>query len=226
MKLYNFYRIPEPTPASLGPISINCHNGLINNSPKTSPIHVGLLTTAKAPTSPQEDDISVTASPTPSPQPPPAFPGVPPNSTLQSNHLFNNALAASLFLNAPLLPPPGQWLYSQLYPPDWSWIHLRHPSLLPNMHSNSSPRDLKPSSNPDSSGIHVELTDIDNGKQEENSEEDIKRCISKDEGVNLTVGRGKKAAITLVRQRNESNERDPSVKNSRGARHSDVWRPY
>ncbi|KAF2903388.1 hypothetical protein ILUMI_02797 [Ignelater luminosus] len=213
----------EPTPTSLGPITINCHNGLTSASPKSSPIQVGLLTTAKGPSSPQEDDISVTASPTPSPQPPPAFPGVPPNTSLQNNHLFNNALAASLFLNAPLLPPPGQWLYSQLYPPDWSWIHLRHPSLLPNTNNDTSPRDLKS----DSSGVRMDLTDIENSKQDDNIEE-VRRCISKDEGINLTVARGRKAAITLVRQKNEaiSDEKDSPIKSSRSSRHSDVWRPY
>ncbi|KAK4873556.1 hypothetical protein RN001_012916 [Aquatica leii] len=211
----------EPTPPSLGPISINCQNNL-NASPKDSPTQIGLLTTAKAPLSPQEDDISVTASPTPSPQPPPAFPGVPPNTSLQNNNLFNNALAASLFLNAPLLPPPGQWLYSQLYPPDWSWIHLRHPSLLPN--TNSSPKDIK-SANSDNVLTRNEFTDVDSNKQDDSCEEDTRR-VSKDEGINLTVARGRKAAITLIRQRNENSDERDSVKNSRSSRHSDVWRPY
>ncbi|KAF5287473.1 hypothetical protein FQA39_LY04101 [Lamprigera yunnana] len=213
-------RIPrDHTPPSLGPISINCQTNLNNSSPKESPIQLGLLTTAKAPASPQEDDISVTASPTPSPQPQPAFPGIPPNTSLQSNHLFNNALAASLFLNAPLLPPPGQWLYSQLYPPDWSWIHLRHPSLLP----NTSSRDLKSSN--ENLVTRNEFSDVENSKQDDSSQEEAKRCIGKNEGINLTVAKGRKAAITLVRQRNSSQERE-SIKTPRSSGHSDVWRPY
>ncbi|KAJ8976048.1 hypothetical protein NQ317_017141 [Molorchus minor] len=84
----------DPSSTSLGPISISCSSAHSTTSPKTSPnTQVGLLTTARDLHSPEEDDISVTASPIPSPQPPPAFPGVPP-PPLQNNQLFNNALAA------------------------------------------------------------------------------------------------------------------------------------
>lgn len=223
----------EPASSSLGPISINC-NAHSTTSPKSSPDQVGLLTTAGGPLSPQEDDISVTASPTPSPQPSPAF------STLaaqpiQNNHLFNNALAASLFLNAPLIPPPSQWLYSHFYPQEWSWMHLKHHSLLP--HRSLSPQE--PLQNPDSSGSKIDNCDTNesvtadttkdedsNDKKEENVKEESKKGSSKDEGINLTIYRGRKAAVTLVKQRDEVSSSD--LKNYRNAnsRHSDVWRPY
>lgn len=208
---------------------------------------MGLLTTA--PLSPAEDDISVTASPTPSPQPPPAFPGVAP--PLHGNHLFNNALAASLFLNAPLLPPPGQWLYSQFYPQELStWMSLRHP-----LARSSSPQ------NPDSSG-NMEL-DVDDSTSNENKPDDAKTTPaanastnpsskreekpsthekpashsqpssvelvparrSREEGVNLTIHRGRKAPLTLIKHKDEVTS---SEKNSRGnnGRQVDVWRPY
>ncbi|GJQ73582.1 hypothetical protein Trydic_g13927 [Trypoxylus dichotomus] len=223
----------EPTSSSLGPISINC-NAHSTTSPKSSPNQVGLLTTAGGPLSPPEDDISVTASPTPSPQPSPAFPGLaaPP---MQGNHLFNNALAASLFLNTPLIPPPSQWLYSHFYPQDWSWMHLKHQSLLPNR--SGSPQELI--QNPDSSGSKMDTPDTnesisaDTTKHEENddkkevtSKEEDKRANTRDEGVNLTVYRCRKAAVTLVKQRDEVSSSDIKTYRNSSARHSDVWRPY
>jgi hypothetical protein len=205
----------EPSSTSLGPISINCTTAHSTTSPKTSPTQVGLLTTAGAPLSPPEDDISVTASPTPSPQPPPAFPGAPP-PPIQNNQLFNNALAASLFLNAPLLPPPGQWFYSQFYPHDWAWMNLRHHPLLPR--SSTSPHE--PNQNPDSSG-KVEAADNDDGKSDDDKGE--KKC-PKDEGMNLSLHRCRKAAITLVRQKEEVSSSDKE--HLKCNRLSDVWRPY
>lgn len=187
----------------MGPISISCSTAHSTTSPKSSPSQVGLLTTATAPLSPPEDDISVTASPTPSPQPPPAFPGAPP-PPIQNNQLFNNALAASLFLNTPLLPPPGQWLYSQFYPHDWPWMNFRHHPLLPR---SGSPHE--PNQNPDSS----DETKSDEGKKE-----------NKDEGMNLSLHKCRKAAITLVRQKEEVSSSDKE--HLKCNRLSDVWRPY
>ncbi|KAI4456485.1 runt related [Holotrichia oblita] len=223
----------EPTSSSLGPISINC-NAHSTTSPKSSPNQVGLLTTASGPLSPPEDDISVTASPTPSPQPSSAFPGLtaPP---MQNNNLFNNALAASLFLNTPLIPPTSQWLYSHFYPQEWSWMHLKHHSLLPAR--STSPQE--PVQNPDSSGSKVDTTDTnesisaDTTKEEESDDkkdvgtkdEDKKENV-KDEGINLTVYRGRKAAVTLVKQRDEVSSSDIKTYRNASARHSDVWRPY
>ncbi|CAH1116248.1 unnamed protein product [Phaedon cochleariae] len=220
----------EPSSTSLGPISINCSTAHSTTSPKTSPnTQVGLLTTAEAPQSPQEDDISVTASPTPSPQPPPAFPGFPPPQNLHTSQLFNNALAASLFLNNPLLPPTGQWFYSQLYPHDWSWMNLRNNSLL----ARGSPQE-DVSQNPDSSSEKLDVTEVDNDvKDLKDFSETFKESVEKDsdkdkntfEGVNLSM-KLKKAAVTLVRQKDEvsSSDRD----NSKGSRDSNrnVWRPY
>ncbi|KAJ8930236.1 hypothetical protein NQ314_016962 [Rhamnusium bicolor] len=182
-------------------------------------------------TPPKEDDISVTASPTPSPQPPPAFPGVPP-PPLQNTQLFNNALAASLFLNTPLLPPPGQWFYSQLYPHDWSWMNLRSNAILP----RTSPQEDN-SQNPDSSSEKLDVTEIEEETKDakENSKDgfienykdslrdadDAKERKSFNEGINLSL-RVRKASITLVRQKDEvsSSEKD----NLKCSRH--VWRPY
>lgn len=225
-----FIFVSEPTSSSLGPISINC-NAHSTTSPKSSPNQVGLLTTAGGgPLSPPEDDISVTASPTPSPQPPPAFPGaIPP--PIQNNHLFNNALAASLFLNAPLLPPPGQWLYSQFYPQDWSWMHLRHPSMITGPRS-SSPQETN--QNPDSSS-KIDVTELDDSKSVDvddsqdskttENKSETKKTALKEEGVNLTVCKGRKASVTLVRQKDEVSSSECS-KRSNNNRHSDVWRPY
>lgn len=154
---------------------------------------------------------------------------------MQNNHLFNNALAASLFLNAPLIPPPSQWLYSHFYPQEWSWMHLKHHSLLPTR--SGSPQE--PSQNPDSSGSRVDAGDVnesvtaDTTKDEDNderkdetSQEDSKKSNAKDEGINLTVCRGRKAVVTLVKQRDEVSSSDIKAYRNSSLRHSDVWRPY
>ncbi|GBP50444.1 hypothetical protein EVAR_96680_1 [Eumeta japonica] len=93
------------------------------------------------PTSPQDDDISVTASTSPPPdERPGAFTSVqrtrkPLQPLPAPTTLFHSALAAQLFLNSPLLPTPPAWLYSQLYGSyDW-W--LRPPPQRED--SNSSP---------------------------------------------------------------------------------------
>ncbi|KAF7280614.1 RUNX family transcription factor Runt related B isoform X2 [Rhynchophorus ferrugineus] len=225
----------EPSSTSLGPISINCNSAHSTTSPKSSPTQVGLLTTAESSKSPQEDDISVTASPTPSPHPPSAFPGVPPPSNQNNQQqLFNNALAASLFLNAPLLPPPSQWFYSQFYPNDWNWMNLRHPALVPSI---LSPPEDSTSQNPDSSSEKVDVTDVHEKEKEENDTEkendrlsppEKESSKSGGEGVNLSL-KGRKAAITLVRQKDDfgagQKEGSKSLR-SNSSRASDVWRPY
>nr|CAI5838802.1 unnamed protein product [Callosobruchus analis] len=217
----------EPSSTSLGPISINCSSSAHSTtSPKTSPVsQVGLLTTAGDSQSPQEEDnISVTASPTPSPQPSPAFPGIPP-----SPQLFNNALAASLFLNNPLLPPPGQWFYSQLYPQDWSWMNFRNSGAL----TRSTSQDDS-SQNPDSSSEKLDVTEVDDDSKDvkdikeklELKEEKAEKEEKAPEGINLSL-KVRKAAITLVRQKDEvsSSERD-NVRSGGRDTNRNVWRPY
>lgn len=223
------------TSSSLGPISVNCSSAHSTTSPKTSPnTQIGLLTTTESSgQSPEDDDISVTASPSTSPQPPPAFPGMHP-PPVQNNQLFNNALAASLFLNAPLLPPPSQWLYSQLYPHDWSWMSLANSHLG----SKSSPKE-ETTQNPDSSSEKLDVTEVDDDDLHDvkDVKEDIKNfCVDKRtsekhvennerhcEGINLSL-RLSKTAITLVRQKDDvsSNERE----NARREVNRHVWRPY
>lgn len=137
-------------------------------------------------------------------------------SSIHNNHLLNNALAASLFLNAPLLPPPGQWLYSQFYPHEWPWMNLRHGSLLSGGTARlDSPKDL--SQNPDSSSS-IDITDVDERKEE---------TLEDERGKERKIAR--KANVMLVKQKDEvsSSEKD-TIKPSRSSstRHSDVWRPY
>ncbi|XP_057664204.1 runt-related transcription factor 3-like [Diorhabda carinulata] len=232
----------EPSSTSLGPISISCSSAHSTTSPKTSPSsQVRLLATTGDPQSPQEDDISVTASPTPSPQPTPAFPGIPPPQ-MQNNQLFNNALAASLFLNTPLIPPPGQWFYSQLYPHDWNWMTFRNNQLM----ARNSPEE-ETSQNPDSSSEKLDVTEIEedvDDKDNKNSVKELSSTIEKDtketlknlnkevnkdnkhcEGVNLSV-KVRKAAVTLVKQKDEvsSSDKDNNKYSKENNRH--VWRPY
>lgn len=229
-----FSLVTEPSSTSLGPISISCSSAHSTTSPKTSPnTQVGLLTTAAGPQSPQEDDISVTASPTPSPPPPPAFPGIPP-PPMQNNQLFNSALAASLFLNAPLLPPPGQWLYSQLYPHDWSWMNLRNNPALTRTSSVE-----ENSQNPDSSSEKLDVTEVDDDDKEisesgtvktkstdkDNADKRVNKDAKDGEGINLSL-RVRKAAITLVRPKHEVSSSDRENMKCSRENNRNVWRPY
>ncbi|XP_072395719.1 uncharacterized protein [Diabrotica undecimpunctata] len=229
----------EPSSTSLGPISINCSSAHSTTSPKTSPnTQVGLLTTAREPQSPQEDDISVTASPNPSPPPQTAFPGIP-APQIQNNQLFNNALAASLFLNTPLIPPPGQWFYSQLYPHDWSWMSFRNNQLMSRISIQEDSFQ-----NPDSSSEKLDVTEIEEETEDKDIKEpikefsdDIESDVSKNgnkdtpkenklcEGVNLS-GKVRKATVTLVKHKDEvsSSNRDNTKCSKENNRH--VWRPY
>lgn len=200
------YLISEPSQNSLGPISINC-NPHSTTSPKTSPNGQGLLTTT-VPMSPPEDDISVTASPTPSPPPSqtPSFSGVLSSSNFHGNHLFNNALAASLFLNAPLLPPPGQWLYSHLYPtaPEWPWLQFRQGMVT---------------------GCSPDSSDKTNEKSEKNDDE-LSPKSPNDGSVNLTVSKTRKATLTLVKDNDDDVSSSEKTDTEKSTRNSDVWRPY
>ncbi|XP_050295629.1 runt-related transcription factor 3-like [Anthonomus grandis grandis] len=221
----------EASSASLGPISINCNSAHSTTSPKTSPTPVGLLTTADSSKSANEDDISVTASPTPSPRPPAAFTGILSTTGSSQNsqqQMFNSALAASLFLNAPLLPPPSQWLYGQFYQNEWNWMNsLRHPGLVSSI---LSPPDDSMSQNPDSSSDKVDVTELDEDRDKDEESSIVDKDSTKSvEGVNLSV-KVRKAAVTLIRQRDEvgvSNNKDLSKSGrSEVVRNSDVWRPY
>ncbi|XP_049875705.1 runt-related transcription factor 1 [Pectinophora gossypiella] len=143
-----------PTPAHFTPHVLPPHaqaphvapvvshdSDVTSDNPTTMHAHSTTSPANSRPGSPQDDDISVTASSSPPPDDRPgAFTSVtrtrkplqplPPPTTL-----FHSALAAQLFLNSPLLPTPPAWLYSQLYGGyDW-W--LRPPP--PQEDSNSSP---------------------------------------------------------------------------------------
>ncbi|CAK1587070.1 unnamed protein product [Parnassius mnemosyne] len=117
----------ETDVASENPTTMNAHS-------TTSPVN-------SRPSSPQDDDISVTASSSPPPDDRPgAFTSVtrsrkPLQPLPAPSSLFHSALAAQLFLNSPLLPTPPAWLYSQLYGGyDW-WLR----PTPPQEDSNSSP---------------------------------------------------------------------------------------
>lgn len=223
----DFHLISEPSSTSLGPISINCNSAHSTTSPKTSPTH-GLLTTAESSKSPHEDDISVTASPTPSPQASSTFSAVTPSSQTNQQQLFNNALAASLFLNTPLLPPPSQWFYSQFYQGgDWNWMNLRHPSLVSSI--LSPPEDHPDSSSEKVDILEVEDEDVKDKTESSDNEKESPKKVTVTEGINLSAGKVKRAAVTLIRQKEDlTANKDGSSKSNKnsGAKNSDVWRPY
>lgn len=114
-------------------------------------------------------------------------------------------------------------------------MNLRHTSLLPGVARAASPKEF--GLNPDSSSS-IDITDVDE-KNEVEVESQLKNyqaaeegtdSASKDEGVNLSLHRGKKAAITLIKQKEESvsstDKNGLKTSRSGSTRHSDVWRPY
>ncbi|XP_072944496.1 uncharacterized protein RunxB [Epargyreus clarus] len=141
---------PHFTPHVLPPAHAQHQHGLppppqetdvTSDNPTTMHAHSTTSPATSRPGSPQDDDISVTASSSPPPdERPGAFTSVtrsrkPLQPLPAPSSLFHSALAAQLFLNSPLLPTPPAWLYSQLYGGyDW-W--LRPPP--PQEDSNSSP---------------------------------------------------------------------------------------
>lgn len=113
-----------------------------SETPTTMHAHSTTSPANSRPSSPQDDDISVTASSSPPPDDRPgAFTSVtrtrkPLQPLPAPSSLFHSALAAQLFLNSPLLPTPPAWLYSQLYGGyDW-WLRPPPPQEDSN---NSSP---------------------------------------------------------------------------------------
>ncbi|XP_063365488.1 runt-related transcription factor 1-like [Cydia amplana] len=126
-----------------------------SENPTTVHAHSTTSPANSRPSSPQSDDISVTASISPPPDDRPgAFTSVtrtrkPLQPLPAPSSLFHSALAAQLFLNSPLLPTPPAWLYSQIYSGyDW-W--LRPPP--PQEDSNSSPdREEEANSTPPGGG--------------------------------------------------------------------------
>lgn len=270
-------------------MGLNC-NPHSTTSPRASP-QLDLLNSSSQQSSPQDDEISVTASSKGTPPPddrPGAFTTVLSKSKnedlglflnkkhdfMQKNHelssffhnkgqdinnffhnsgqhaghaqgnLFNNALAAQLFLNTPLLQPPNQWLYSQLYQGgyDWPWLQMRHPSLMP-----SNPRIS--SASPDT--IRVEDSSQESTKREEltavTPAETIKSSSSRSEippahkgsinGINLSKKKASSDKKETESSSVSSSKRSSSPlaasgrikngdRNNTTTRHSDVWRPY
>lgn len=119
----------------------------VTSEPITMHAHSTTSPANSRPGSPQDDDISVTASSSPPPdERPGAFTSVRSRKPLQPlpapSSLFHSALAAQLFLNSPLLPTPPAWLYSQLYGGyDW-WLRppppQEDPSSSPDREDESS----------------------------------------------------------------------------------------
>lgn len=121
-------------------------------------------------------------------------------------------------------------------------MHLRHPTQLLNPPKNS-PQEQH---NPDSSS-KIDVTEIDDDSKcldvDDNDDDNTisknienRKITSKEEGVNLTVYKGRKAAVTLVRQKDEVSSSDcknsrtssnnNNINNNNNRQQSDVWRPY
>lgn len=96
-------------------------------------------------------------------------------------------------------------------------MNLRHHSLLPR---SSSP--FESSQNPDSSSGKLDSAENDDSNIDEGKIPESKSV--KNEGINLSLHKCRKAAITLVRQKDEVSSSDKE--DLKCNRLSDVWRPY
>lgn len=109
-------------------------------------------------------------------------------------------------------------------------MHLRHPGLLQSASASDgrSPTPTPEVNNPDSSNARLDAAEDSSSPKEAPS--------PSDGSVNLTISKAKKAAVTLVKQKDDddvtSSDKSDSIGSKQGAgrgsatRHSDVWRPY
>lgn len=132
-------------------------------------------------------------------------------------HALNHALAAQLFLQAPLMPQPSQWLYSQLYNNynDLPWFRNT-------LQSNNGFR-LPPNTNDDAD--HRELN-INLAKRSvtliSHNDEEVENCLSPPvSSTKRTPSPDDDIEIVSIRKSDHLNPLK-----SRSVKNANVWRPY
>ncbi|CAG9801877.1 unnamed protein product [Chironomus riparius] len=171
--------------------------------------------------------------------------------TGSTNPMINHALAAHLFFQNPLLPPPNQWLYNQLYNnyQDFPWLRhtLATNSLVNESAENSSENRNEATSSPSSSGLNIVkrsitlLTNNNNNSEKENDSDiqssssppvsSTKRSPSPEIQIEVIKNKRKRSASSdSVSKENEMTRKTENfINRSRlgpGVKHNDVWRPY
>lgn len=167
-----------------------------------------------------------------------------------TNPMINHALAAHLFFQNPLLPPPNQWLYNQLYNnyQDFPWLrHTLAANSLVNGSSENSTENAKNDAASSSSGGNFPkrsitlLTNNSNNSEKENDSDiqssssppvsSTKRSPSPEIQIEaIKVKRKRSASSDSVSKENEMTRKTENFLNRNrlgpGVKHNDVWRPY
>jgi hypothetical protein len=172
-----------------------------------------------------------------------------------TNPMINHALAAHLFFQNPLLPPPNQWLYNQLYNNYHDFPWLRH-TLAANTLATSAENSTSNTRNEGSSSsaasglsfIKRSITLLTNNSSMSEKENDSDVQSSSSPPVTSTKRSPSPAEMPLEsisnkRKRSSSSESvskenvvtemtrktENFMNRSRigaGVKHNDVWRPY
>lgn len=171
--------------------------------------------------------------------------------TGSTNPMINHALAAHLFFQNPLLPPPNQWLYNQLYNnyQDFPWLRhtLASTNSLVNGNAENSSDNVRndATSSSSSSGLNFvkrSITLLTNNNSEKENDSDIqssssppvsssKRSPSPDVQIeSIKIKRKRSASSDSISKENEMTRKTENfINRSRlgpGVKHNDVWRPY
>lgn len=139
---------------------------------------------------------------------------------------FNQHLAAQLFLQTPLIPPPSQWLYTQLYGSyqDLPWFRNSFPA-------GSSFRGL---SNPDNN-----ITDLSKRTVTLISHQDDEKDLDEEQRLSPPVSSSTKRSPSPSGVSDETDEKilegksrkiegkeKPTIRSRTPKQTTDVWRPY
>lgn len=158
-----------------------------------------------------------------------------------SNPMINHALAAHLFFQNPLLPPPNQWLYNHLYNNYHDFPWLRH-TLAANSLVNGSSENSRDDSATTASGLSFIKRSItlltNNNLNTDNDSDDsppvtsTKRSPTPEIEVFPTKRRRSSSMDSLSKENvNEMARKTENFINRGrlgppGVKQNDVWRPY
>lgn len=182
-----------------------------------SPSPVGAFTSL-IPKNPHKDRKSLTSSESMS-----GFTAPLANS---NQNMFNHALAAQLFLQTPLIPPPSQWLYTQLYNnyQDLPWFR----------NTFSSNQNFRTTTNlldgaTDSLGVNLVKRSVtlishtsDDKDEQENRITPPVTSSKRSPSPDILTADDDEVEVDEIKVSTKKYE----TLRSRTPKHSDVWRPY
>lgn len=166
-----------------------------------------------------------------------------------ANPMINHALAAHLFFQNPLLPPPNQWLYNHLYNNYHDFPWLRHTLAANNLVSSEEGTSSSSSvTHAATTGLNfikrsITLLTNNNNNNNENDSNDsppvtsTKRSPSPDDECSISNNNCKRKRSSSVDSLSKENVNEITMKSENflnrsllgGApcvKQNDVWRPY